>query len=66
TDGVELACYLAVNAAALLRVGLPLVSPSATMIAVLGSALLWCGAFALFTLRYWPILTRARLDGKPG
>ncbi len=66
TDGYELACYLAVNAAALLRVGLPLAVPAATTAAVLGSALLWCGAFALFTLRYWPILTRARLDGKPG
>ena len=65
-DGVELACFLAVNAAALLRVGLPLAVPAATMMAVLGSALLWCAAFALFTLRYWPILTRARLDGKPG
>ncbi len=66
TDGYELACYLAVNAAALLRVGLPLAAPAATTAAVLGSALLWCGAFSLFTLRYWPILTRARFDGKAG
>ena len=65
-DGYELACYLAVNAAALVRVGVPLVAPAATLAAVLGSALLWSGAFALFTLRYWPVLTRARLDGKPG
>lgn len=66
TDGFELACYLAVNAAALLRVGLPLALPEATLTGVLGSALLWCGAFALFMWSYWPILTRARLDGKPG
>jgi len=29
-------------------------------------AALWSAAFALYAVRYWPILTRARLDGKPG
>jgi uncharacterized protein involved in response to NO len=66
TDGFELACYVAVNAAALVRVALPVVAPAATPAAVLGSALLWSAAFLLFTWRYWPVLTRARLDGKPG
>ncbi|MCC2615053.1 NnrS family protein [Aestuariibacter halophilus] len=27
---------------------------------------LWCIGFALFVVRYWPILTRPRLDGRPG
>ena len=65
-DGYDLACYLALQAAALLRVLLPLAVPAATLPAVLASALCWSAAFALFTLRYWPVLTRARLDGKPG
>jgi uncharacterized protein involved in response to NO len=65
-DGFDTACYLAVHAAALLRVLLPLAVPGATSAATLASALLWSSAFALFTLRYWPVLTRARLDGKPG
>ncbi len=26
----------------------------------------WTFAFALFTLIYWPILTRPRADGRPG
>lgn len=32
----------------------------------LTSGLLWLGAFALFVRCYWPVLTQARLDGKPG
>lgn len=32
----------------------------------LTSGLLWLGAFALFIRCYWPVLTQARLDGKPG
>ncbi len=32
----------------------------------LASGLLWLGAFALFVRCYWPVLTQARLDGKPG
>jgi uncharacterized protein involved in response to NO len=65
-DAFDVACYLLVLAAALARVLPPLIDPGATVLAVLGSALLWSAGFALFTLRYWPVLTRARLDGKPG
>ncbi|MFZ2653253.1 MAG: NnrS family protein [Burkholderiaceae bacterium] len=43
-----------------------MLAPGATLVAILASAALWSAAFALFTLRYWPVLTRARLDGKPG
>jgi uncharacterized protein involved in response to NO len=32
----------------------------------MASALLWCAAFVLFTVAYFPILTRPRLDGRPG
>ena len=65
-DAFDTACYLGVNAAALLRVLLPLAAPETTPAATLASAFIWSAAFALFTLRYWPVLTRARLDGKPG
>ena len=27
---------------------------------------LWAGAFGLFALVYWPVLTSARIDGQPG
>ncbi|MBC7956913.1 MAG: NnrS family protein, partial [Cytophagales bacterium] len=51
---------------ALVRVALPLALPAWTMAAVLVSAGLWSAGFGLYAVRYWPVLTRARLDGKPG
>ena len=65
-DRVDVACYLLVLGAALVRVVLPLVAPAATMPAVLGSAALWSVGFALYAVRYWPALTGPRLDGRPG
>jgi uncharacterized protein involved in response to NO len=64
--GAELAAYVLVQAAAVVRSLLPLAFPTAygTMIAL--SALLWFAAFAVFTAVYIPILTRPRLDGQPG
>jgi uncharacterized protein involved in response to NO len=26
----------------------------------------WSAAFAVYAVRYWPVLSRPRLDGKPG
>jgi uncharacterized protein involved in response to NO len=62
----ELFCYAAVQLAALARVFLPLAFPSLYLQAVIGSGLLWSAAFGVFTLAYWPILSRSRADGKPG
>jgi len=63
---VEVACYALVLLAALVRVFVPLVVPDATAPAVLYSAALWSAGFALFAVAYWPVLTRPRLDGRPG
>lgn len=65
-DGVDTVCYALVLGAAVLRVGLPLMWPAATMGAVLASALLWSAGFGLYAWRYAPILIRPRLDGRPG
>jgi uncharacterized protein involved in response to NO len=65
-DRFEVACFLLVLGAALLRVALPLVWPAATLHAIVGSAALWSAGFGLYTVRYWPVLTRPRLDGQPG
>lgn len=65
-DRVDVACYALVLLAAIVRVGVPLALPAWSRPAVIGSALLWSGGFALYALRYWPVLTRSRLDGKPG
>ena len=65
-DRFDIACYALVLMAALVRVGVPLAAPAWTMHAVICSAGLWSAGFALYAVRYWPVLTRPRLDGKPG
>ena len=34
--------------------------------AVLPSASLWSAGFGLYAVRYWPVLSRPRVDGRPG
>ena len=65
-DRFDVACYLLVSAGAVVRVFVPLVLPVWFLETVIVSAMLWSMAFALFAIRYWPVLTRTRLDGKPG
>ena len=62
----DVACYLLIAVAALVRVFVPLAAPAQTMPAVLVSAALWSAGFALYAVCYWPALTRARLDGQAG
>ncbi len=63
---LETACYSLVQLAAVVRVLVPIAVPAWYFSAVTVSGLLWFAAFALFTATYWPILTRPRVDGKPG
>ena len=65
-DRFDIACYALVLTAALVRVLVPLAAPAWAMHAVICSAGLWSTGFALYAVRYWPVLTRPRLDGKPG
>ena len=62
----EVAAYVLVHAAAVVRVIFPLVAPGAYAAFVELSAALWCAAFAIFTAVYYPILSRPRLDGQAG
>jgi uncharacterized protein involved in response to NO len=48
------------------RVAVPLAAPGATLYAVLASAACWSAGFGWYAIMYWPVLTRARIDGKPG
>jgi len=66
TDRAETACFLLIALAAVARVGGALLMPAQTVAAVLVSAALWSSCSALYAVRYWPILTRPRLDGRPG
>ncbi|MBQ0961602.1 NnrS family protein [Ideonella sp. 4Y11] len=63
---LEVTAYLSVTAAALVRVGVPLLWPALLPQAALVSALLWSLAYTLYLWRYGPWLCRARVDGQPG
>lgn len=65
-DRFEVTAYASILIAAIARVVGPLAVPSAYMTWVLVSAALWSCAFAIYFVRYWPILTRSRADGRPG
>ena len=66
TGRAELAAYVLVQAAAATRVLLPLLAPAAYVELVMASGVLWTAAFLIFTVAYYPILSRPRLDGQPG
>ena len=65
-DGFELAVFMLIQVAAVVRVFGGMASPGLHVVSVQVSALLWAAAFGLYAVRYWPVLTRPRLDGKPG
>jgi uncharacterized protein involved in response to NO len=65
-DAWDVACFVLVQLAALTRVFGGLVIPEAYRATVVISGVCWSSAFALYALHYWPMLTRPRLDGKPG
>jgi uncharacterized protein involved in response to NO len=62
----EVAAYVLVHAAAVVRVLLPLIAPGSYTTFIVLSSALWFAAFAVFTIVYYPILSRARLDRQPG
>lgn len=65
-DGFEVACFVLIQLAALCRVFGAMLFPDAYLATVIASGLCWSLAFAIFSVRYWPVLSRSRLDGKPG
>jgi uncharacterized protein involved in response to NO len=62
----EVWAYVLVQFAAFTRALLPLAWPAGYLTTVAVSAVLWGLAFTIFTVSYIPVLTRPRLDGKPG
>jgi uncharacterized protein involved in response to NO len=61
----EVVAYALVQLAAIVRVLGPLVSANYVATIVV-SSMLWSAAFAIYAVRYWPVLTQPRIDGKPG
>lgn len=62
----EINAFAALQLAALVRVPGTLLVPEYYRSAVIASGALWTLAFAVFLTAYWPILTRPRIDGRPG
>jgi len=65
-DRYEVAGYVLVALAAVIRVFGGMWLPGAYLATVVVSGVCWSAAFALYAVRYWPVLSRSRLDGKPG
>ena len=62
----EVAAYMLVMAAAVLRVLVPMLSPSLYVFALVAAAAAWSAAFVIYLWRYTPWLMSTRLDGKDG
>jgi uncharacterized protein involved in response to NO len=65
-DRYEVACYLLVHAAAVVRVLGVIGAGDAYVATLVVAGACWSAAFAVYAVRYWPVLSRPRLDGKPG
>ncbi len=62
----ETVSFVLVHAAALLRVVPELLWPDAGRTTLYLSSLCWSTAFLVWAVRYWPILTQRRVDGRSG
>lgn len=58
--------FVLVSLVPVFRVLLPLLIPTWYLQSIILSGWLWCLAFLLFVLVYFPILIRPRVDGQPG
>lgn len=65
-DGFELAMFVLIQLAAFVRVFGGMAFPVLYLPSIQVAGLLWATAFSLYMIRYWPVLTRPRLDCKPG
>ena len=65
-DGYEVACYVLVALAAVIRVFGGLMVPGYYPWTVVVSGVCWSAAFILYAIRYWTVLSRPRIDGKAG
>src|SRR5690606_1592941 len=63
---IEIVAYAAIQAAAAVRVFLPLLAPQWYLASIVVSGLLWACAFGLFVVAFWPVLLRPRIDGRDG
>jgi uncharacterized protein involved in response to NO len=60
------AAYGLVNVGALVRTAGPILAPGLHLPVLAVAGVSWGGAFGLFVVLYWRILTRPRVDDRPG
>jgi len=65
-DRFEVVCFALIALAAVIRVFGGMLLSGAYLETVVVSGICWSAAFALYAIRYWPVLSRSRLDGKRG
>jgi uncharacterized protein involved in response to NO len=65
-DNFEVTCFVLIQLAALVRVFGGMFLPTAYLSTVIVSGICWSAAFTLYAVRYWPVLSRTRIDGKAG
>jgi uncharacterized protein involved in response to NO len=65
-DRFESGMFLLIQVAAIIRVFGGMASLGLYLASIELSGLLWAVVFGLYAVRYWPVLTHPRLDGKPG
>ena len=66
-DRFTLACFLALQRAAVLRVASELIAvPAAVLPLIAASALTWLAGMMAWSVRYGRMLVLPRVDGRPG
>lgn len=65
-SAMEIAAFASIQLAAVVRVLVPVAAPAFTLPSITISGALWTLGFGAFVIKFWPILTRARADGRPG
>ena len=65
-SGMDMAAFLLLQLAAILRVLADLMTVDTYFLIIVASGVLWVLAFGTFLYRYLPMLVRPRIDGKPG
>ena len=65
-DRWEVACYGLVQVAALVRVFGGLAWTGGYLWTIVVSGACWSLAYGIYAVRYWPILSQPRIDGRPG
>ncbi len=64
-DAFDAACFGLILGAAGIRVIAPMALGGVYLASVFASALFWSAGFAVFVVRYWPVLTGPRLESGP-